>query len=72
MNSDPADAAEQFAAEAVRFRDWARDGTDAGELAARNALIRTTTLYLAALELPPEITVAGVIVTIKKLSRNRI
>ena len=48
------DAVAQFAAEVVRFRDWARDGTDSGELAVRNALIRIGTLYLAALELPPE------------------
>jgi hypothetical protein len=48
------DAVAQFAAEAARFRDWARDGTDSGELAVRNALVRVMTLYLAALELPPE------------------
>jgi len=54
VNAPPANAVEHFAAEAVRFRAWARDGTDSGEVAARNALIRTTALYLAALELPPE------------------
>ena len=48
------DAVAQFAAEVIRFRDWARDGTDSGELAARNALIRIGTLYLAALELAGE------------------
>ena len=48
------DAVAQFAGEAARFRDWARDGTDSGELSVRNALIRIATLYLAALELPPE------------------
>ena len=48
------DAVAQFAAEAGRFRDWARDGTDSGELAVRNALTRILALYLAALELPPE------------------
>jgi hypothetical protein len=48
------DAVPQFAAEAARFREWALDGTDSGELAVRNALIRIGTLYLAALELPPE------------------
>jgi hypothetical protein len=48
------DAVAQFAAEAARFRDWARDGTDSGELAVRNTLVRVMTLYLTALELPLE------------------
>ena len=48
------DAVAQFAAEASRFRDWARDGTDNGESAVRHALIRVATLYIAALQLPPE------------------
>jgi hypothetical protein len=47
------DAVERFAAEAVAFREWAAWGTDAGEVATRNALLRVTRLYLAALELPP-------------------
>lgn len=54
VNATSMDATERFAAEAVRFRDWARDGKDSGELATRNALIRITALYFAALELPPE------------------
>jgi hypothetical protein len=48
------DAVGQFAAEAARFRDWARDGTDSGELAVRQALIHIGALYFAALQLPPE------------------
>ena len=48
------DAVAQFAAEAARFRDWARDGTDSGELAVRNTLVRVMTLYFTALELPLE------------------
>jgi Domain of unknown function (DUF5063) len=48
------DAVTQFAAEAARFRQWARDGSDTGEVAVRHALIRILTLYLAALDLPPE------------------
>jgi len=48
------DAVTQFAAEAARFREWARDGTDSGERAVRNALIRILALYLAGLQLPPE------------------
>lgn len=47
------DAVEQFAIEAARYRDWARNGTDQGERAAREALLRITQLYLAALHLPP-------------------
>jgi hypothetical protein len=54
MNATLTNAVDGFAAEAARFRDWARDGRDSGESAARNALIRTTALYLAALDLPPE------------------
>ena len=47
------DSVDQFAAEAMRFEEWARSNeTDAG-LAARNALIRISSLYLAALQLPP-------------------
>src|SRR5262245_45405487 len=47
------DAVDRFAAEAARFRDWALNGTDQAEWAARGALVRLTRLYLAALELPP-------------------
>lgn len=47
------DAVEQFAAEATAFQRWALHGTDRGELAAREALVRITRLYLAALHLPP-------------------
>lgn len=47
------DAVEQFAVEAARFREWARNGSDQGEWAAREALLRLTQLYLAALHLPP-------------------
>src|SRR5438876_508136 len=47
------DAVDRFAAEATFFEEWARGGTDQGERAAREALIRLTRLYLAALDLPP-------------------
>ena len=43
---------ERFAAEASEFCEWASHGTDTGAEAARNALLRVTRLYLAALELP--------------------
>lgn len=46
------DAVGRFAAEVGAFRAWAL-GDDAGAAAARNALLRITRLYLAALELPP-------------------
>lgn len=45
-------AVENFAAEAERFAQWIRHGTDTGEIAAREGLLRLTRLYLAALELP--------------------
>jgi hypothetical protein len=54
MSTTSTGAVDRFAAEAACFREWARDGTDRGELAVRNALIRIASLYLAALELPPE------------------
>jgi hypothetical protein len=54
MPATTSDAVGHFAAEAARFRDWARDGTDSGELAVRQALIRIGALYFAALQLPPE------------------
>jgi hypothetical protein len=47
------DTVERFAAEAIRFQQWVRQGTDQGEVAAREALLRITHLYVAALELPP-------------------
>lgn len=47
------DAVERFAAEATAYREWASHGTDVGEYAARNALLRITRLYLTALDLPP-------------------
>jgi hypothetical protein len=48
------DAVTHFAAEATRFREWAQNGNDSGELAVRQALIRLLALYLAGLDLPPE------------------
>lgn len=47
------DSVVNFAAEAERFETWARDATDEGEWAAREALLRIAHLYLAALRLPP-------------------
>lgn len=47
------DALDRFGAEAALFQQWARHGTDRGEAAAREALLRITRLYLAALDLPP-------------------
>jgi hypothetical protein len=47
------DALDRFGAEAALFQQWARCGTDRGEVAAREALLGITRLYLAALELPP-------------------
>ena len=47
------DSVDQFAAEARRFREWALNGPDQSEWAARGALVRLTNLYAAALELPP-------------------
>lgn len=46
------DATDQFATEAAAFEKWARDGTDTGAAAAREALVRITRLYLLALQLP--------------------
>ena len=54
MPATSSDAVAHFAAEAARFREWARDGSDTGEVAVRNASIRIGTLYLAALQLPHE------------------
>lgn len=41
-----------FAAEATRFRDWVRHGTESDADAVRAALLHITALYSAALELP--------------------
>jgi hypothetical protein len=46
------DAIDQFAAEAALFEAWARGGTDEGEGAAQEALIRIVRLYESALHLP--------------------
>jgi hypothetical protein len=48
MGATHPDSVALFAAESVRFRDWARDGTDSGDVAVRHALIRITALHLAA------------------------
>ncbi len=47
------DAIDQFAAEASRFESWAHRSDLHGEVAAREALIRVSSLYTAALQLPP-------------------
>ena len=47
------DAVDRFAAETAAFREWALNGNDQEEWAARGALVCLTRLYLAALELPP-------------------
>jgi hypothetical protein len=47
------DAVDRFAAEVRDFQQWLLHGNDAGGQAAREALLRLTRLYLAALELPP-------------------
>src|SRR4051812_33393972 len=46
------DAVTVFADEARRFREWVLSGTESGQAAAREALVRITRLYLAALTLP--------------------
>jgi hypothetical protein len=46
------DTVERFAAEAASFQEWAQHDSNRGERAAREALLRITRLYLAALELP--------------------
>ncbi len=51
---ESSDSVDRFAAEAALFEDWARHSPLQGAAAAREALIRITTLYLAALQLPPE------------------
>jgi hypothetical protein len=47
-----ADAVEEFADFARRFREWVLTGTDSGPTAARRALELVSGLYLAALALP--------------------
>jgi hypothetical protein len=47
---------DQFAAEAARFEEWAHSSEFVGEQAAREALIRITSLYLVALQLPSPFT----------------
>lgn len=52
MNSTSINSVDRFAAEATCFREWALTGTDTGDCAARQALLRISGLYLAALDLP--------------------
>jgi hypothetical protein len=47
------DAVEQFAGEAVKFREWVLSGSSSGKVAVREALGLVTRLYLTALALPP-------------------
>lgn len=53
------DSVEQFAAEAVRFEQWAHSNEPNAALAARTALLRISSLYTAALQLPSPYTYAG-------------
>jgi len=46
------DSVEDFAAEVARFEEWALHSVSAGEGAAREALTRITSLYMAGLQLP--------------------
>jgi hypothetical protein len=50
--TDVQNMVDRFAEEVVLFQEWALHGTDHGDTAAREALIRITRLYLAALYLP--------------------
>lgn len=50
------DAIDQFATEAVRFEEWAHTEERNPGRAAREALIRISSLYVAALQLPPHFT----------------
>ena len=50
------DAIDQFAAEAVRFERWAYTEERNPGLAAREALVRISSLYVAALQLPQPFT----------------
>ncbi len=47
------DQLHEFALEAARFESWATQSHETGASAARQALVRITHLYLAALRLPP-------------------
>lgn len=47
---------ERFAVEAALYQQWSLHGTDQGGSAVREALLRITSLYLAALELPAPAT----------------
>ena len=53
------DSVEQFAAEALRFEQWAHSNEPNAALAARTALLRISSLYTAALQLPSPYTYAG-------------
>lgn len=53
------DSVEQFAAEAVRFEQWAHSNEPNAALAARKTLLRISSLYTAALQLPSPYTYAG-------------
>jgi hypothetical protein len=50
------DAIDQFATEAVRFEEWAHTEERNPGRAACEALIRISSLYVAALQLPPPFT----------------
>ena len=50
---------EQFAAEALRFEQWAHSNEPNAALAARKTLLRISSLYTAALQLPSPYTYAG-------------
>jgi hypothetical protein len=47
------EAVDQFAREALRLREWVLFGSSTGPIAAREALVLVTRLYLTALALPP-------------------
>ena len=53
------DSVEQFAAEALRFEQWAYSNEPNAALAARKTLLRISSLYTAALQLPSPYTYAG-------------
>jgi hypothetical protein len=54
--NDTIDAVDQFGVEAVRYEQWAHSEEPNAGLAAREALIRISSLYVAALQLPPPFT----------------
>ena len=49
---EPMSPLERFAMEAALYQQWSRHGTEQGGSAVREALLRISSLYLAALELP--------------------